>query len=192
MGRPHPPEKALLFLAVLFSREEVLDSILPVLGSRFGNILYKSAACAWSHSDYYDRELGSPIFRRFIFFSSLFDASTLPDIKLETNSMEDALSEDGKRRINIDPGYLTSSKVVLASAKDYSHRLYLGKGIYGEVELYFQGNRFHPMHYTYKDYRDQKGLAMFETARKELKKLTGNIKVREAQDYPGVLPHQNT
>jgi hypothetical protein len=189
MGTPHPPEKALLFLALLFASKEVIDSSLPILGARFGDILMETPECAWSHSHYYDRELGTPVFRRFFFFNGLFDASTLPDIKLETNRLEDTFSANGKRRINIDPGYITSSKVVLASAKDYSHRLYLGKGIYGEVALYFQGNRFNPMPYTYQDYKDQKGLDMFKKARKELKKLTGSV--RQAQDYPDVLPHQN-
>lgn len=189
MGTPHPPEKALLFMAILFARKEVIDSSLPILGEHFGNILIESPESAWSHSHYYDRELGTPVFRRFIFFSSLFDASTLPEIKLETNRLEDAFSENGKRRINIDPGYITSSKVVLASAKDYSHRLYLGKGIYGEVALYYQGNKFNPMPYTYQDYREPKGLDLFEKARKELKKMTGSV--RQAPDCPGVLPRQN-
>jgi len=189
MGIPHPPEKALLFLALLFAAKEVIDSSLPIFGERFGDILFESPESAWSHSHYYDRELGTPVFRRFIFFRSLFDASRLPEIKLETNCLEDAFSQDGKRRINIDPGYITSSKVVLASAKDYSHRLYLGRGIYGEVALYFQGNRFHPMPYTYQDYREPRGLDIFEKARKELKKLTGNL--RQSPDCRGVLPHQN-
>ncbi len=181
MGTPHPPEKALLFMALLFASTETADAVLPVLEGRFGDILMETPAGSWSHSHYYDRELGTPVLRRFIFFRSLFDAALLPDIKLETNGLEDAFSLDGKRRINIDPGYVTSSKVVLASAKDYSHRLYLGKGIYGELALYFQGNRFNPMHYTYQDYKDAKGLAMFEGARRELKKLTG--RVRPAPDY---------
>lgn len=189
MGIPHPPEKALLFLALLFSSQEVIDSSLPVFGERFGDIIYASPESAWSHSQYYDRELGTPVFRRFIFFGSLFDASRLPEIKLETNRLEAIFSKNGKRTINIDPGYITSSKVVLASAKDYSHRLYLGKGIYGEVALYYQGNRFHPMSYTYQDYREPKGLDMFEKARKDLKKVME--RVRQAPDYPGVLPHQN-
>lgn len=189
MGTPHPPEKALLFLALLFAHREIVDSALPVLGERFGDILMESPECNWSHSHYYDRELGTPVLRRFIFFTGLFDASLLPEIKLETNRLEDTFSLNGKRRVNIDPGYITSSKVVLASAKDYSHRLYLGKGIYGEVALYYQGNRFNPMPYTYQDYKDVEGLEMFERARKELKKLSGSI--RQAPDCPGVLPHQN-
>jgi hypothetical protein len=189
MGTPHPPEKALLFLGLLFACKEVIESTLPLVRERFGDILIESHESAWSHSHYYDKELGTPVFRRFIFFNSLFDASTLPDIKLETNSLEDEFSNNGKRRINIDPGYITSSKVVLASAKDYSHRLYLGKGIYGEVALYFQGNRFNPMPYTYQDYKEPKGLDLFERARRELKKLTGTV--RQAPDYPGVLPRQN-
>ncbi|MBI5074106.1 MAG: DUF4416 family protein [Nitrospirae bacterium] len=189
MGTPHPPEKALLFLALLFAAREAFDLALPILRERFGAVLFESPESDWSHSHYYDRELGIPVLRRFIFFRGLFDASTLPEIKLDTNCLEGVFSQDGKRRINIDPGYITSSKVVLASAKDYSHRLYLGRGIYGEVALYFQGNRFHPMPYTYQDYREPRGLDIFEKARKELKKLTRNL--RQAPDYPGVSPHQN-
>lgn len=189
MGTPHPPEKALLFLALLFASREIITAALPALKKRFGDVLIESPDSAWSHSHYYDQEIGTPVIRRFIFFRSLFDASTLPDIKLETNALECIFSENGNRRINIDPGYITSSKVVLASAKDYSHRLYLGKGIYGEVALYFQGNRFNPMPYTYQDYKDQKGLDMFISARKELKKLTGSV--RQAPNYPGVSPRQN-
>lgn len=189
MGTPHPPEKALLFLALLFAAQKVFDSSLPIFRERFGDILFESPESAWSHSHYYDRELGTPVFRRFIFFDTLFDASTLPEIKLETNDLENAFSREGKRKINIDPGYVTSSKVVLASAKDYSHRLYLGRGIYGEVALYFQKNRFHPMPYTYQDYREPQGLDIFERARKELKKLTGSL--RQEPDCRGVLPRQN-
>ncbi len=189
MGTPHPPEKALLFLALLFAAKEIIDVSLPILGEHFGDILFETPEAAWSHSHYYDKELGTPVIRRFIFFRSLFDAARLPEIKLQTNSLEDAFSREGKRRINIDPGYITSSKVVLASAKDYSHRLYLGRGIYGEVALYFQGNRFHPMPYTYQDYREPGGVDMFEKARRELKKLTGSL--RQSPGYHDVLPRQN-
>lgn len=190
MGTPHPPEKALLFLGLLFSAKDVIDLVMPEINRRFGDILLGSSECVWRHSDYYDKELGTPVVRRFLFFDSLFDAATLPEIKLETNSLEEAFSLDGRRRINLDPGYVTSSKVVLASAKDYSHRLYLGKGIYGEVALYFQGNKFNPMPYTYHDYREAKGLEIFEKARKELKKKL-TVTVRPAPDYPGGLPRLN-
>ncbi len=168
MGTPHPPEASLLFISLLFSRRDVYDSVSLVLLSRFGDTLLNSDACLWNHTHYYDDELGVPIFRKLLFFREKFDPLCLPDVKLETNDLEAAHAVQGKRRINIDPGYLMRSRVVLASAKDYSHRIYLGKGIYGEVALYYQGNHFNPLPYTYQDYRNPQTAELFEQARKEL------------------------
>jgi hypothetical protein len=176
MGIPHPPEKSLLFIGALFSQRELLTSVVPVLTARFGEVLFESPESAWSHSHYYDEELGSPIFRRFYFFRALFDPLALPDAKLETNDLESAFVKDGRRSINLDPGYIMRSRVVLASAKDYSHRIYLGKGIYGEVVLYYQGNSFHPFPYTYCDYRTPASLDMFKNVRKELRRLTEDVR----------------
>lgn len=176
MGIPHPPEKALLFIGALFSQRELLSSVLPLLSARFGEVLLESPESAWSHTHYYDEELGSPIFRRFYFFRAEFDPLSLPDAKLETNTLESAFMKDGRRVINLDPGYIMRSRIVLASAKDYSHRIYLGKGIYGEVVLYYQGSSFHPFPYTYYDYRTPASLDMFKKARKELRRLTEEVR----------------
>jgi hypothetical protein len=176
MGVPHPPEKALLFIAVLFSQKDILRSVLPILGERFGEVLLQSPEYAWDHTHYYEKELGTPLFRRFLFFKKAFDPLILPKVKLETNAIESAFTENGKRRINLDPGYIMRSRIVLASAKDYSHRIYLGKGIYGEVALYYKGRRYNPFPYTYYDYRKPECLDMFETAREELKRLKEDVR----------------
>jgi hypothetical protein len=176
MGIPHPPEKSLLFIAVLYSKKEIFNVVVPMLSARSGEILFISPESSWDHSQYYDKELGKPVYRRFIFFKTLFAPETLPDKKLETNAIERVYSQNGKRMINLDPGYIMLSRVVLASAKDYSHRIYLGKGIYGELALYYEGNSFNPLPYTYQDYRDRRCLEVFEKARKELKRLKADSK----------------
>lgn len=71
----------------------------------------------------------------------------------------------GKRRVNIDPGYLDSSKLVLASRKDYAHRIYLNKGVYGEVTLFYRQKTFTPWECTYPDYRSPPYLAAFNRIR---------------------------
>ena len=95
----------------------------------------------------------------------------LPDIKQTVMHIEKKFSEEGKRRVNIDPGYVSLAKVVLSSRKNYSHRIYLGKLVFAELELIFKDGSFHPLPYTYTDYRDEANIRTFEEARRLLKKI---------------------
>ena len=173
MGVPHLFEEPIVFIGTLFSDKTIFDQVLPLLQDKFGNILFQSSTQPWKYSDHYNKELGSQIYRNFIFFDEVIDPSTLADIKLLTNDIEAIYSQDGKRRVNIDPGYITLAKVVLASTKNYSHRIYLGKGIYAELALFYKNQQFIAMPYTYNDYKDQTYLVMFMKVRNLLKKLQG-------------------
>ncbi|MDO9287396.1 MAG: DUF4416 family protein [Thermodesulfovibrionales bacterium] len=171
MGKPHPPVPALLFTGILYSENEYFEKTKKTLLDLFGPSLMETSPVNWDHSDYYKEELGSPIKRIFIFFRNLINHEDIVDIKLKTNSIEDSLSADGKRRVNIDPGYLTLANVVLATTKGYSHRIYLGKGIYGEVSLLYRekDRTFIPHIFTYQDYLDKNCIDMFIKAREFLK-----------------------
>jgi len=170
MGVPHLFEEPILFVGTLFSEKKIYEDVLPVLASNFGSILFESDIQPWNFSEHYREELGTPLYRKFIFFGDIIDPSLLPDIKLFTNGIESAYSHFGRRQINLDPGYITLAKVVLASTKNYSHRIYLGKGIYAELALLFKGRQFHSMPYTYNDYKDPVYLNMFMEVRNLLKK----------------------
>ena len=170
MGKIKPPEKALLFAGTLYSKADLFNRSKEILEINFGDILLTSPPLPWDYSEYYRDELGWPIFRQFIFFKTLIDPGALADIKLKTNEIEASLSTDGKRQINIDPGYLTLSKIVLASTKNYAHRIYLGKGIYAEVTLIYKGNTYTPNLYTYKDYQDKSYIEIFMNVREILRK----------------------
>ncbi|MGQ9569760.1 MAG: DUF4416 family protein [Thermodesulfovibrionales bacterium] len=115
--------------------------------------------------------MGWPLYRHFIFFKKLIDPGVLADIKLRTNEIEFLFSSEGKRTVNLDPGYLTLSKVVLASTKDYAHRIYLGKGIYGEITLIYKDNSYKPHLFTYKDYQDKTHIDILMKARGMLKNM---------------------
>jgi len=169
MGVPHLFEEPVLFIGTLFSDNKIFDDVFPILKNNFGNILFQSSIQLWEYSGHYNSELGTPIYRNFIFFERIIDPSTLADIKLFTNRLEDTHSQSGKRRINLDPGYLTLAKVVLASTKNYSHRIYIGKGIYAELALLHKKQRFIAMPYTYNDYKDETYVAMFLKVRNLLK-----------------------
>lgn len=170
MGVIHPPEIAILFIGSLFSNKDIFDTTLVSLQKKFGTILLQSPPLPWNFTTYYNDELGTPLYRTFVFFDDLTDPSSLADVKTITNEIEIDFSKENKRQINLDPGYLSLSKVVLASTKNYSHRIYLGKGIYGEVTLLFRNNTFTPLFYTYNDYRDETFLTFFIEARNLLKK----------------------
>lgn len=129
----------------------------------------QSAPVNWNYSNYYREELGENIIRRFIFFRNFIEQSAIADIKIITNGIEKQLSYNDKRNVNIDPGYLTLAKIVLASTKDYSHRIYLKNGVYAEVTLIFKKKCFIPHINTYKDYQDQRYLDILLNARRLFK-----------------------
>lgn len=170
MGVPHLSEKPVLFIGALFSDKRIFDGVLPSLKIKFGEILFQSTVHEWPYSNHYQKEMGTPIYRVFIFFEKIIDPSSIADIKLLTNELEESNSVEGKRMINLDPGYLTLAKVVLASTKNYSHRIYVGKGIYAELALLYKNQQFNSMPYTYNDYKEDIYVAMFTDIRNILKK----------------------
>ena len=174
MGSPRKPGRALLFAGLLFSKEEYRIKAMELLEEKFGEAVMECPPIPWDFSDYYREELGEPISRRFVFFKNLIEKDTLSSVKLITNEIERELSSGGKRTVNIDPGYLTLAKVVLASTKNYSHRLYLRDGIYAEVTMMYQKQkgRFVPHVNTYRDYTDERYQRFFLTARTLLHLLT--------------------
>ncbi|OHE57669.1 MAG: hypothetical protein A2Z47_06000 [Thermodesulfovibrio sp. RBG_19FT_COMBO_42_12] len=173
MGKVRPAEPVLLFMGTLYSDAGIFNYSKEIIEKNFGDILLISPSIKWDHSSYYKDELGWPLFRQFIFLKNLIDPGMLAQIKLKTNEIEDALSSKGKRCINLDPGYLTLSKIVLASTKNYAHRIYLGKGVYGEVTLVYvyKDSTYTPHLFTYRDYQDKTCIEMFLNVRAMLKKM---------------------
>jgi hypothetical protein len=169
--RAWPSEPALLFIGTLCADQEVSNHAQKILQGNFGALLSESPSLPWDYSPYYKDELGWPISRQFLFFENLIDPGLLVGIKQKTNEIEEELSLNGKRRINLDPGYLTLSKIVLASTKNYAHRVYLGKGIYAEVTMIFRDDTFRPHLFTYRDYQDTACIEIFMNARGMLKKM---------------------
>ncbi len=137
------------------------------LVKKFKRIDYESHILSFDITDYYQAEMGSNLKRKFYAFERLISPNLLPRIKIFTNRLEKKLAKrNGQRQFNIDPGYLTLSKFVLATTKDYSHRLYLNKGIYAEVTLKFKDETFQPWEWTYPDYRQKEYLEIFNKIRK--------------------------
>ena len=98
--------------------------------------------------------MGTPLYRRMLTFKALIAQDRLPEIKTATNGIEAGFAEAGHRRVNIDPGYLLLERFVLASGKNFTHRIYIGQGIYADLTLIFTRGKFQTLPWTYPDYAD--------------------------------------
>jgi len=171
MGTITDPAPVKLFIGMLSNEISLFDELIERLVNIYGAPDLESPVLPWAHSDYYADEMGTELKRKFIFFAQLIDPASIARIKLKTNELEQRyLNERGGRRINLDPGYLDSAKLVLVSTKDFSHRIYLDQGIYGEVTLIYSKNDYQPLLYTYRDYRSEEYLSVFRKARELYKK----------------------
>jgi hypothetical protein len=156
MAQIRTPLPVKLFIGVLTSIPSLLPEVEDRLASMFGTVDLRSDLFAFDQTHYYDREMGSPIHRRFIGFSALIGPSEIAGIKVRTNSLEFTLAQEHNdilRPVNLDPGYLEQSKVVLASTKNFFHRILISDGIYGEVTLHYQARKWHNFPWTFPDYR---------------------------------------
>jgi hypothetical protein len=154
-------------MSFLFSREDDFAAAFRETEGEYGPADFVSEPLSFRFTDYYEREMGKDLWRRMVSFETLVSPEQAVPIKLWTNGLENrGLNEQGGRRINLDPGYLAGAKFVLVTGKDYSHRLYLGEGIYGEVTLIFQKGGFSPLPWTYPDYASEPLLGIMNLLRK--------------------------
>jgi hypothetical protein len=175
MGEIRPPLSVKLFIGMLSADPSVFDACAKILHTEYGPLDLTSGRIPWEKTDYYQDELGTGICRQFLFFERLMDPAKLPSIKIFTNDLEKRFArgaeQDLRRRINLDPGYVTEAKVVLATTKDFAHRVYIGEGIYAEVTLRYLAKQhsFTPHEFTYPDFGTQAYLALFNKARANLR-----------------------
>lgn len=168
----HPPVK--LIIGFIFKEEDIINKVRGILKRQFGNIDFQSPTLPFTHTDYYEKEFGKNLKRNFISFQRLILPQDLPKIKVTTNKIEDKLSANSGRLINIDPGYLDLSKLILASTKNYKHRIYLNKGIYAEVTLFYQDKAFQAWDWTYPDYKTAEYIRVFNQIREIYAKQVEN------------------
>jgi len=145
MGKPREPEPVKLFMSLIAAKEGAFQEVMTDLRSAFGEVDFTSERLSFNLTDYYAREMGPDLFRRFVTFEALISPSSLPEIKRATNRIEEKHAvPDGNRRINIDPGYLSLEHVILATTKGYTHRPYLREGIYADLTLIFKASPIKP------------------------------------------------
>lgn len=156
MSVPSPSDPARLVVGAFTAEKELFSETVSALTGLFGPIDAASPWFSFHHTSYYKDEMGGPLFRRLVSFKKLVDQGELVDIKLATNRLESSwLAPSGGRRINLDPGYLTPERFVLATGKNYIHRIYLLKGIYADLTLVYRQGGYEPLLWTYPDYAEE-------------------------------------
>jgi Domain of unknown function (DUF4416) len=169
MGIPKEPKPAKYFVALLSSDQEYLTGVENDLVSVFGAIDCRSPTLSWGASQFYEKEMGPKLLRRFVSIERLQSPERLAEVKLTTQQLEEKhrnrRMQPSGRRVNLDPGYLEAGKVVLASTKNASQRVYLRSGIYAEATLLYYEGGFHGCSYTYPDYLWPETLAFLTSLR---------------------------
>ncbi|MBN1571396.1 MAG: DUF4416 family protein [Acidobacteria bacterium] len=168
MGEIRDPLPVKLFVGVLTSLVDIAPKAENLLVDFFGAVDLRSGLFPFDMTRYYDKEMGTPIYRYFLSFERLIEPSTIADAKMRTNGLERAFADERsnpERPINLDPGYLEQSKIVLASTKNFSHRILISGGIYAEVTLHFQEGAWHSFPWTFPDYKTDRYHAFFTALR---------------------------
>ena len=172
MGRPTEPEPVKLLVGILSAYPGAMAEAEALLTDPLGPIEDSSDLFAHEFTEYYRDEMGHPLARYFVSMERLIRPGDLAGIKRFTNDVEDRVAAKGDwpvaRPVNLDPGYLSPAKLVLASTKNHSHRLYLADGIYGEVTLLYERGAWRTLPWTYPDYRAPDYHAFFTRVRERL------------------------
>ena len=170
--RRHPP--VLLLLGAFSRYPAALEWARDRAERQWGPIALISEAFAFESTTFYEATMGAGLTKVFWAFERLADPAVLVDTKLQTNAWEAEYRQltdtPEPRPLNLDPGYLTAAKLVLATTKDRDHRIYLDRGICAEVTLYYQrGAGWQAREWTYPDYRNAGYHAFFTQCRRYLR-----------------------
>lgn len=154
-----------LIVGLLSADQSLLSKSKKVLEKYYGLIDLESSVVPFNFTHYYDEELGTGILRQYISFKKLIKPENIGKIKRHTIKLEEKFTVNGNRGVNIDPGFISLDKLALATTKDATYRIYLGKGIYVESTLFFKDGSFNPWPWSYPDYKSETGIAFFNKVR---------------------------
>ncbi len=181
MGEIHKPLPVKLFVGVLTSIPDTISPVEERLSELFGPIDVRSELFPFDMTHYYDETMGSPIDRRFISFSNLIEPFVISEIKKATNELESSFASKWRsvqRPVNLDPGYIEQSKIVLASTKNFYHRILVSEGIYAEVTLHFEAGEWRPFPWTFPDFKSSRYHHFFSNLRDSYRTQLSSLGVR--------------
>ena len=158
-----------LICGIIASEELIFKRAEEHLIQLFGSIDHASPLLKFNFTDYYEKQMGKNLKRKFLGFTHLIAPDKLSEIKLRTNELEGEIKKELKashRVTNLDPGYITPSALIMATVKDFAHRIPLQQGIYAHLELLFGKKEVHTLSWTYPDYKTEEYQNFFREVRK--------------------------
>lgn len=167
MSRRSVPGPAVLLVSVIYGDEVLFGRAKDRLAERFGPIASVSGTFPFDRTDYYGREMGAGLLRRFVVFENRRERGALVGAKIAAEEIERAFEAGGRRTVNIDPGILTDENFILATGKNYSHRVYLGEGVFADLTLVYRGGGYRPLPWTYPDYAGEAIRSFLDSVRAE-------------------------
>jgi hypothetical protein len=169
MWKLRKPDPVKLIIGILGCNEQAVEAAIDLIKAEFGECDLESEVWPFTHTEYYTDEMGQEIVKKFITVEKLIEPGELAEIKLKTNEMEVKLAEmvggGLSRPVNLDPGYIEPSKLVLASTKNFSHRIYIGKKIWAEVTLIYSKGQWKGFEYTFPDHTEDRYYGFFSKVR---------------------------
>ncbi len=163
MGIEQEFKKVKLFAGIIYPHPDIYLKAKNEFEKIFSPVDLETVQMDFTFTDYYNPEMGSTLYKRFMTFEKLIPPEDLPDIKILTNKMEQESAIDGNRTVNIDPGYLSDANVILATTKNHYHRIPLAKGIYAHMEYVIKKkNTLTPLEWTYPDFKSRPYMEFFE------------------------------
>lgn len=182
MGTAKEPKKVLLVLTVFSGSIELIEKCKVVMQKKYGKIAFESDLFDFNETKFYNSVMGDNLKLKIFGFEKLISPQKLAKIKVYTNKIEKKLhnfakkslniNESISRSINLDPGYITPNKFVLATTKDAGHRIYLGKGIFAEATLSYSHKSWQEHSYTYLNYKNKDYQNFLTILRCYLKKIS--------------------
>src|SRR4030042_4352386 len=177
MSKPGPALPAKPVVSLILARKDLDQAVIRKLSAYFGPPDLVGPWWPFTATTYYSSEMGAELGRRLVAFLHLASPALLPDWEVYTNRLEGLFSLGGRRLVNLDPGYVTRERLVLATGKNYSHRLYLNQGIYGDLALVYSKGEFQSLPWSYPDYSQEPLLDLLGLVRRKylwtLKALAG-------------------
>lgn len=157
MGDTRQTKPVLLIMAAFSRHESALAWGRERAVQAWGPLALASDLFNFDETPYYEKSMGPGLKKQLLAFERLTDPGHLSAVKLATNVWESEYTAEqawpDSRPLNLDPGYLTEAKLVLATTKDRDHRIYLANEIFAEVTLYYHAGRWRDRPWTYPDYQ---------------------------------------
>ncbi len=168
MSRRTVPGPGRLVVSVIFRDADACGAAVARIGELLGEVRRLGTVLRFDATDYYEEEMGAPLLRQFVVASAPAARDALPEIKIRLEGVEREMAREGRRVVNLDPGLVTAENFLLATGKNFSHRVYLRDGVFADLTLVYRSGEFRALPWTYPDYASAEIRALLREVRAEL------------------------